>query len=90
LITLNNAAMRAFDAYKSTLQQLQKERENYELSRRLVDLTIQRFNLNVATIIEVREAQRSFEETGFRLVNLSYAAKVAEIELRRLSNQLPL
>jgi outer membrane protein len=90
LITLNNAAIRAFQAYQNTLQQLQQERENYELSRRLVDLTVQRFNLNVATIIEVREAQRSFEETGFRLVNLSYASKVAEIELRRLSNQLPL
>lgn len=90
LITLHNGALRAFDTYQGTLQQLQKERENYELSKRLVDLTIQRFNLNVATIIEVREAQRSFEETGFRLVNLSYAAKVAEIELRRLSNQLPL
>lgn len=90
LITLNNSALRSFTAYQNTLQQLQKEIENYELARRLVDLTIQRFNLNVATIIEVREAQRSFEETGFRLVNLSYAAKIAEIELRRLSNQLPL
>jgi outer membrane protein len=90
LITLHNSALRSFEAYRNTLQQLQKERENYELSKRLVDLTIQRFNLNVATIIEVREAQRSFEETGFRLVNLSYAAKIAEIELRRLSNQLPL
>lgn len=90
LITLNNAAVRSFAVYTNTLQQLKKERENYELSKRLVDLTLQRFNMNVATIIEVREAQRSFEETGFRLVNLSYAAKVAEIELRRLSNQLSL
>ncbi len=90
LVTLNNAAIRAFQAYQNTLQQLQQEQDTYELSRRLVDLTVQRFNLNVATIIEVREAQRSFEETGFRLVNLAYASKVAEIELRRLSNQLPL
>lgn len=90
LVTLNNSALRSFTAYTNTLQQLQKERETYELSKRLVDLTLQRFNLSVATIIEVREAQRSFEETGFRLVNLSYAAKIAEIELRRLSNQLPL
>jgi outer membrane protein len=88
LTTLNNSALRSFATYRNTLQQLQQERENYELSKRLVDLTIQRFNLNVATIIEVREAQRSFEETGFRLVNLSYAAKIAEIELKRLGNQL--
>jgi outer membrane protein len=87
---LNTSALRSFEAYQVTFQQLQKARENYELSRKLVDLTIQRFNLNVATIIEVREAQRSLEEAGFRLVNLSYSAKVAEIELKRISNQLPL
>lgn len=88
--SLSNAAMRAFQSYRNAMQQLAQERENYELSRRLVDLTVQRFNLNVATIIEVREAQRSFEETGFRLVNLAYAAKVAEIELKRLANELPI
>lgn len=85
---LTTNALRTYQAYQNTLQQLKMERDNFELARRLVDLTIQRFNLNVATIIEVREAQRSFEETGFRLVNLSYAAKIAEIELKRLSNQL--
>lgn len=88
--SLNNAAMRAYQSYRNTMQQLAQERENYELSRRLVELTVQRFNLNVATIIEVREAQRSFEETGFRLVNLAYAAKVAEIELKRLASELPI
>jgi outer membrane protein TolC len=88
LSNLETNALRTYQAYQNTLQQLKTERENYELARRLVDLTVQRFNLNVATIIEVREAQRSFEETGFRLVSLSYAAKIAEIELKRLSNQL--
>jgi outer membrane protein len=86
---LNTIALRNYYAYRNTLQQLETEKQNYELARKLVDLTVQRFNLNVATIIEVREALRSFEETGFRLVNLSYAAKIAEIELKRLSNQLP-
>jgi outer membrane protein len=87
---LNTSALRSFESYRLTLQQLQQAKDNYELSKRLVALTIERFNLNVATIIEVREAQRSLEEAGFRLVNLAYAAKVAEIELKRLSNQLPL
>jgi outer membrane protein len=36
----------------------------------------------------VREAQRSFEDAGYRLVNLNYAAKASEIELRRLSSRL--
>jgi outer membrane protein len=88
--SLNTSTLRSFESYRITLQQLEQARENYELSKRLVDLTLQRFNLNVATIIEVREAQRSLEEAGFRLVNLSYSAKVSEIELKRLANLLPL
>jgi outer membrane protein len=88
--SLNTSALRSFESYRITLQQLEQAKENYELSKRLVDLTLQRFNLNVATIIEVREAQRSLEEAGFRLVNLSYSAKVSEIELKRLANLLPL
>jgi hypothetical protein len=38
----------------------------------------------------VKNAQQSFEASGFRLVNLSYAAKTAEIELKRLANELSL
>lgn len=90
IVNLTTSARNSFEAYRITLQQLEQARSNYDLSKRLVDLTLQRFNLNVATIIEVREAQRSLEEAGFRLVNLAYTAKIAEIELKRLSNQLPL
>jgi outer membrane protein TolC len=73
---------------QSTLNQIRAERENYRLAGALLDLTLQRYQLIAATIIEVREAQRSFEQAGYRLVNLSYAAKMAEIELKRLGSQL--
>jgi hypothetical protein len=38
--------------------------------------------------LDVKQAQVSFENEGFRLVNLSYAAKVAEIELNRIAGKL--
>ncbi len=63
-------------------------KENNGIAAALHQLTLQRFELSAATIIEVREAQRSFVEAGYRLVNLSYSAKVAEIELKRLASQL--
>jgi outer membrane protein len=70
------------------LQRLQIEKENNRIASALLQLTLQRFELSAATIVEVREAQRSFIEAGYRLVNLSYSAKLAEIELKRLSGQL--
>lgn len=90
-ILLNNletSAVKSWQAYQNGLQQLQTERENNKLANDLLQLTLQRFQLSQATILEVREAQRSFVEAGYRLINLAYSAKVAEIELKRLAVQL--
>ncbi len=54
----------------------------------LVNLSLQRYDLSVATILELRAAQQSFEDAGYRFVNFSYAAKIADIELKRISGQL--
>jgi outer membrane protein TolC len=86
--TLETSAVKSWQAYQVNLQQLKTEIENKKLANDLLQLTLQRFELSQATIIEVREAQRSFIDAGYRLVNLAYAAKVAEIELKRLSSQL--
>lgn len=84
----NAAAVKMYQTYQSSIEQLETQKKNYALSKQLLDLTLQRFELIQATIIDVREAQRSFEDAGYRLINLNYAAKTAEIELKRLSNTL--
>ncbi len=48
----------------------------------------QRFQLGQATIIDVKQAQQSFENSGYRLNNLSYTAKIAEITLKQIASQL--
>ena len=49
---------------------------------------MQRFKSNLATILDVKAAQLSYENAGYLLVNLQYAAKSAEIELKRLIYRL--
>jgi hypothetical protein len=44
--------------------------------------------LRQATIVEVKNAQQSFEESGYRLINMNYAAKFSETELKRLASLL--
>jgi outer membrane protein TolC len=85
---LLNSATKSWQAYQNNLQRLKVERENNRIAAALLHLTQQRFELSAATIVEVREAQRSFVEAGYRLVNLAYATKVAEIELKRLASEL--
>ncbi len=87
-LSLETNAVRTFQSYTNALEQLQTEQDNYRLSGQLMDLVLQRFQVGQATIIDVKQAQQSFEDAGYRLVNLSYMGKIAETELKRLSGQL--
>jgi len=87
-LNLETSAVKTFNAYSNALAQLQTETDNYALSSQLLDLVMQKFELAQATIIDVRQAQQSFENAGYRLVNLQYTAKIAEIELNRLVSKL--
>jgi len=89
-LNLETSAVKTFNAYSNAIAQLQTETDNYALSGQLLDLVMQKFELAQATIIDVRQAQQSFENAGYRLVNLQYTAKIAEIELNRLVSKLAL
>ena len=88
LLDLEASTVRNYQLFTSTLLQLKTEQENYQLSIKLLDLVLQRFQLGQATIIDVKLAQQSFENEGYRLINLSFAAKAAEISLKQITNQL--
>lgn len=81
-------AVKMYQSYISTLQQLETQQKNLELAQQLVGLVLQRFQLRQATIVELRQAQQSFEEASYTLTNLSFAGKSSEIELKRLINQI--
>jgi len=81
-------AFKTFEAYKNSIEQLPIETDNYNMSQALLSLVMQKYQLGQATMIDVKQAQQSFENAGFRLVSLKYTAKIAEIELKRISNQL--
>jgi len=79
---------KTYQSYQTSVKQLPTETENYKMSQALLNLIMQKFQLGQATIVDVKQAQQSFENAGFRLVSLVYTAKVAEVELKRMSNQL--
>lgn len=86
LLDIETGAVRTYQAYSNTLAQLKTAKENQVLSKQLLDLVMQRFQLGQATIVDVKLAQQSFENESYRLVNLAFTAKVAEVELKRLAN----
>lgn len=82
------AATKTYQSYITSREQMKTQEQTLQLSKQLVNLTLKRYELNSATAVEVREAQKSYEDAAFRMINLVYLAKVAEIELLRLSYQL--
>ena len=88
LNSLTADAMKTFQSYSTTLQQLNAQQNSVDLSVKLINLIMYRFKVNQATILDVKAAQASYESTGYQLVNLEYSAKIAEIELKRLKYQL--
>lgn len=85
---LETRAGNLFRAYSTTLQQIEAQRKNFEMTQKLVNVVLQQFNLGQATILDVKAAQSSFENSAYLLVNLLYSAKVAEIELKQLTYSL--
>lgn len=83
-----NTVAKAWEAYISTIQLIDNEQKNYQIAQKLLNVITQRFQLGQGTIIDIRVAQQSFENSGYRLNNLNYNAKVAEITLKQISNQL--
>ncbi len=81
-------AVRTYQAYTSALLQLETAQKNVALARQLLDLVLQRFQYRQNTIVEVTIAEQSFETAAYSLINLSYAAKAAEVELNRLTGRL--
>ena len=86
--SLTADALKTFHAYQTSIEQISSQQNSVDLSAKLIQVVLQRFKVNQATILDVKAAQASFENSGYQLVNLSYAAKIAEIELKRLKYQL--
>ncbi len=81
-------AVRTYQAYASSLSQLDSQKVNVELAQKLIDLMLLKFQLHAATIIDLMQAEQSYQNAAFTFINLSYAAKASEIELHRLTDQL--
>jgi outer membrane protein len=88
LSSLTAQVIKTYQAYESSMQQMSSQKASWTDAAKLVSIVVQRFSLNEATILDLKAAQTSFETAGYTYVNLQYAAKIAEIELKRLDYQL--
>lgn len=67
---------------------LNSEEENLVVARQSIEIAMERFRLSRSTILELNTFQQVYENGLSRLVAAKYDAKIAEIELLRLSGAL--
>ncbi len=88
LALLNTSIVNAYKDYDLYKRSLALEEENIKLVRENLFIARERYRLGVTTFIELREAEQSLADATNRLIQASFNAKVAEIELLRLRGDL--
>lgn len=67
---------------------LKLNEENVKVAQENVQITLERYRLNQSNSIEIKQAQGSYEDALYNVILARYNAKTAEIELKKLSNDL--
>ena len=89
--TLNDvesALLAAYRRFETKLGQLQLQEQSFAMARENMDVALERYRLGVINILDLRQLQLAYDESGNAVVQARYDAKLAEIELQRLSAQL--
>jgi outer membrane protein TolC len=82
------SVINAFKDYEQQKKQLDLEESNILLAKENVDIVFQTYKLGAATLIQLREAQRSLADAYDRLIAARYNTKLAETELLSLKGDL--
>jgi len=79
LVTTN--IKKAYINYRSNLELLALEQENYSVAKENSEIALERYRLGNSNALELREAQINAVEAAGRLIDASYNTKIAEINL---------
>lgn len=87
-LQVSSDVYRAFQDYMQVKESLQLESENEQIAKENATIAIESFRIGKISSLDLNMAQKSLEDAESRLINASYQAKSAEIELLRLSGKL--
>lgn len=85
---LVNTLYLAFQNHQNALEILKAEGSNAQIARQSIDIAMERYRLSRSTVLELAQIQQVYENAIFRSVAAKYEAKLAEIDLMRVSGAL--
>ena len=87
-IDLANTINTAYQSFENALAILREEEENARIARQSIDIAMERYRLSRSTVLELAQIQQVYENAIFRSVSSKFDAKMAEIDLMRISGML--
>lgn len=80
--------VKAYKDFELSEKMLQLNEENVQIAAENVQITMERYRLNQSTSLDIKQAQSSYEDALYNVILARYNSKVAEIELKRIINNL--
>jgi outer membrane protein len=87
-IQVRTQLQNALTEYEHEMQLLRLERDNTALAKENLTISMQRLRLGQTTMLEVRQAEDSYEQSMTRRIFFEYSAKVTETRLKQLMSAL--
>lgn len=85
---INAQLLSAYQNYSTNLDLLKIERNNVEIARQNLDITLEKYRLGSISPLELREAQKNSIDAITRHLEVQYQAKITEISLKEISGTL--
>ena len=79
---------RNFNQYQTDKQILSLEIQNLALAEENLKIALEKFKLGASTILELNQAQQSYDQAANRIINSEFNIKIGELEILRLSGEL--
>jgi outer membrane protein TolC len=77
-----------YNEYRSNLDIIKLELVNHKVAKENVDIALEKYKIGSINDIELREIQKKFIEAQYQLLLSEFQAKLAEVELLRISGEL--
>ncbi|MBK7669282.1 MAG: TolC family protein [Sphingobacteriaceae bacterium] len=77
-----------YQNYLTNKQILKFETENLKSSQELLNISMERYKIGKANLLETKETQKNFEDAQVRYINAQYDSKKSETELLRANGAL--
>jgi outer membrane protein TolC len=88
VLNISSSIFTAYTDYKTSVQLISLEEGNIKIAKQNLDVSSEKMRLGSLTAIELRQAQLNLVDAEFRKISAGFEAKLAEINIMRLTGDL--